>query len=69
MTEKDMDVKRFAEENFVEPAATVGGCLCEDEHRLQVALSEQRGRPEIFSPDHRGVANAYCGTFGRRCER
>jgi hypothetical protein len=67
MFEKDVDVKKFAEQQYVEPAATVGGCVCEDEHHMHVALSEQRGRPEIFWPDHKGLANAYCGTFGRRC--
>lgn len=67
MMENDMDVRRFAEENYVEPAASVGGCLCEEEHLLHVALSEQRGRPELFSPGHRGVEKAYCSTHGRRC--
>lgn len=69
MFDKDMDIKQFAEEQYVEAPAKLGGCFCQDEHRLQVALSEQRGRAEIFRPDHKGLGNAYCGTFGRRCEK
>jgi hypothetical protein len=67
MNDREMNVREFAEENYIEPAAKVGGCSCQEDHRLHVALSEQGGRPEIFCPDHRGVRNAYCGTFGRRC--
>ena len=61
------DVRRLAEENYVEAPANLSDCMCADEHRLHVALSEQRGTPKIFSPGHRGLGNAYCETFGRRC--
>lgn len=67
MFEKGDDIRKFAEVQYVEAAAKVGECFCEGEHRLHLALSEQRGRPEIFWPDHKGLANAYCATHGRRC--
>ncbi|MBI5570095.1 MAG: hypothetical protein HY914_09130 [Desulfomonile tiedjei] len=58
-------VQELAEANFVEAPANLGECRCGAEHRLHVALSEQRGRPVLFSPDHKGIANARCATFGR----
>lgn len=63
----DLDVRELAEDHFVEAYANLSDCTCMDEHRLHVALSEQRGTPKIFAPDHIGVGNAYCETFGRRC--
>jgi hypothetical protein len=61
----DSRVQELAEENFVEAPANLGECMCGEEHRLHVALSEQRGRPVLFSPDHKGIDNARCATFGR----
>lgn len=63
----EREVRERAEEHYVEPAAHLGGCHCPGEHRLSVALSEQRGRPELFKPDHKGISKSYCTTFGRRC--
>jgi|GEM_PF-872667 len=62
-----LNVNRLAEEHFVEAYANLDECTCADEHRLHVALSEQRGTPKIFAPDHIGLENAYCETYGRRC--
>jgi hypothetical protein len=64
----DFDVEQLAEDHYVEAPANLPGCQCADEHRLHVALSEQRGRPAIFSPDHKALKNAYCETYGRRCK-
>lgn len=61
------NVREFAENNFVEAYANLRECRCTDEHRLHVALSEQRGNPKLFSPDHKGIGKAYCDTFDRRC--
>ncbi len=61
----DFKVGDLAEANFVEAPANLGECVCTEEHRLHVALSEQRGRPVLFSPDHKGIKNARCATFGR----
>ncbi|MBI4963660.1 MAG: hypothetical protein HY913_10320 [Desulfomonile tiedjei] len=65
--ERETNVKEFAEQNFVEAPAKVSECFCEDEHRLHVALSEQRSTrlAKIFMPDHKGLENARCLTFGR----
>ncbi|HTY25830.1 MAG TPA: hypothetical protein VMC85_22065 [Desulfomonilaceae bacterium] len=65
---RNLDVRRLAEENFVEAPANLSDCTCAEEHHLHVALSEQRGRPQIFSPDHVGMNKAYCATHGRRCD-
>lgn len=59
------DVVERAEENFVEAPANLNECACRNEHRLHVALSEQRGNPIIFSPDHAPLKGAYCATHGR----
>ena len=59
------NVQEMAEANFVEAVANLSECTCGEEHRLHVALSEQRGRPVLFSPDHKGIDNARCATFGR----
>jgi len=66
-TGNELNVERLAEEHFVEAAAELSGCKCSAGRRLSIALSEQRGRPEIFAPDHKGIADAYCATHGRRC--
>jgi len=65
--EREINVKEFAEQNYVEAPAKVGECFCEDEHNLHVALSEQRSTrlARIFMPDHTGLKNARCMTFGR----
>ena len=63
-----IDVEQLAEDHYVEAPANLSGCQCENEHRLHVALSEQRGRPVLFAPDHKGVKTAYCATHGRRCK-
>lgn len=62
-----LDVHSLAEEHFVEAYANLDECVCAGEHALHVALSEQRGTPRNFAPDHKGIEKAYCGTFGRRC--
>jgi len=62
-----LNVRELAEEHFEEAFANLGECTCADEHRLHVALSEQRGTSKIFAPDHKGLGKAYCDTFGRRC--
>jgi hypothetical protein len=63
-----MSVEEFAEENFVEAYANFSGCACTEGHRMHVALSEQRSTPKIFSPEHKGINQAYCSTHGRRCK-
>ncbi len=65
--EQELKVKDLAEQNYVEAYAKSGECFCEDEHRLHVALSEQRSTrlARIFMPDHTGLENARCLTFGR----
>ncbi len=65
-TRESNDVARaFGEETYVEAAANLGECMCDDERRLRVALAQERTRPAIFSPDYNGVKNARCATFGR----
>ena len=64
---KESKIGQLAEEHYVPPPASLDECYCEGEHRLSVALSEQRGRPELFRPGHKGINDAYCATFGRRC--
>ncbi len=68
ITNPSVDVGQLAEDHYIEAPANLTGCQCEDEHRLHIALSEQRGRPALFSPDHKGITTAYCATFGRRCQ-
>jgi hypothetical protein len=53
------------EQNYVEAPANLLQCTCGEEHRLHVALSETRARPVVFTPDHVGIKNARCATFGR----
>ncbi len=66
MNEREFpEVAERAEDNFVEAYANLNECSCRDEHRLHVALSEQRGNPKIFSPDHRPIKGAYCATHDR----
>jgi len=64
----EMNVDRLAEEHFVDSYANLSECRCQDQHRLHVALSEGRARPIVFAPDHKGIHDAYCATFGRRCK-
>lgn len=59
------NVRECAEQNYVEAPASSSECVCTDEHRLRIALSEQRSNPIIFAPDHSGFSNAYCETYGR----
>ncbi|MEW6349823.1 MAG: hypothetical protein AB1646_12225 [Thermodesulfobacteriota bacterium] len=61
------DFGRSMEKNYVEAPANLSGCECSDEHRLHMALSETRARPIVFTPEHKGIGEAYCATFGRRC--
>ena len=63
-----LNVKELAERHYVEAYANSGDCACPDEHRLHVALAETRARPIVFTPEHVGMKNAYCETFGRRCK-
>ena len=63
----EASIEELAEEHYVAPSAELGACDCPEEHRLSVALSEQRGRARLFQPDHKGIDHAYCTTFGRRC--
>jgi hypothetical protein len=65
--ERELNVKNLAENNYVESYAKLDECFCENEHRLHVALSEQRSTrlARIFMPDHIGLENARCLTFGR----
>lgn len=58
----------YAEEHFVNAPANLNECMCAEEHRLHVALSETRARPVVYSPDHIGIKNAYCAVFNRRCQ-
>lgn len=53
------------ERNYVEAVANLGECVCDDERRLRIALTEQRIRPSVFFPDYIGVEGARCATFGR----
>lgn len=55
----------YAEDSYREAPANLGECMCGAEHRLHVALAEQRTRPGVFAPDFSGVKNARCATFGR----
>ncbi len=61
----DESTIRFGEKNYIEAPANLSGCVCDDEHRLHIALAEQRTRPAVFSPDFTGVRNARCATSGR----
>jgi hypothetical protein len=65
--EQELNVKESAEQNYVEAYAKLSECFCEEEHNLHVALSEQRSTrlARIFMPDHIGLENARCLTFGR----
>ena len=59
--EKDMEM------SYTEAPANLSGCVCHEEHRLHMALAETRARPVVFAPERRGIEDAYCATFGRRC--
>jgi hypothetical protein len=68
MSEKErirFDVKRRQEEDYIEAPANLNQCVCEEEHRLHIALSETRARPAVYTPGHAGIKNARCATFGR----
>ncbi|MDQ7781342.1 MAG: hypothetical protein RDU20_00590 [Desulfomonilaceae bacterium] len=65
--QKGMNVEALAEQLYVKPVTSLDECYCSEEHRLSIALSEQRGRPELFWPDRKGIAGAYCATHNRRC--
>ncbi len=70
MFEKDTVIRgvtELGEESYVDPAVKIDGCDCPEQHRLFIALSERRGRPELFCPTHKGINKSYCATFGRRC--
>ncbi len=58
---------RSMEKSYVEAPSNLSECSCSDEHRLHMALSETRARPIVYTPDHKGISDAYCATFGRRC--
>jgi hypothetical protein len=64
----DMDARKFAMDNFVDSVSNLEECNCADQQNLRVALSEQKFRPEIFSPDHVGIEGARCATFNRSCK-
>lgn len=59
------DIKGREEEDYVEAPANLRQCTCGEEHRLHIALSETRARPAVYTPDHAGIKNARCATFGR----
>jgi hypothetical protein len=63
----DPDVIKSAEEMFVDAYANLSDCTCAEGLHLHMALSETRARPLVYAPDHIGIKNAYCATFGRRC--
>jgi hypothetical protein len=66
MNESDQTkLKDTSEENFVDAYANLGECTCNDEHRLHIALSQQRANPEIFAPEHRPIKGAYCAVHDR----
>jgi hypothetical protein len=65
MDDRELDVRKLAEENFVEAPVNAGDCVCDEQRKLRVALSEQRFNPEIFSADHVGIKDAYCATHDR----
>ena len=67
-SESDIDVVASAEKNFVDAYGSVSDCMCEEGRKLQMAVSEQRTRPELFTPDRVGIPGAYCATHGRRCK-
>ncbi len=46
----DKNVKKLAEDNYVEAYANLNECACSEEHRLHVALAETRARPIVFTP-------------------
>lgn len=62
---KDDKTRELGERNYVEAVANLGECICDEEHKLHIALAEQRTRPSVFFPDFNGVKNARCATFGR----
>jgi hypothetical protein len=64
-TSRDDFAERIAETSYVEASANLDECVCGNERRLHVALSEQSTRPGVFAPDFGGVKNARCATFGR----
>lgn len=57
--------EEFGERGYVEAVANLPECACAEEHRLHIALVETRARPVVFTPDHVGIENARCATFGR----
>jgi hypothetical protein len=65
MDDRELNVRKLAEENFVDAPVNLGECVCDEERKLRVALSEQRFNPEIFSADHSGIKDAYCATHDR----
>jgi hypothetical protein len=68
MNEKErigFDVTEREEDRYVEAPANLRQCTCGEEHRLHIALSETRARPAVYTPDHAGIKNARCATFGR----
>jgi hypothetical protein len=68
MSEKErfgFDIKERQDEDYVEAPANLTQCVCGEEHRLHIALSETRARPSVYTPDHAGIKNARCATFGR----
>ncbi len=72
MSEMSRYMSAFSESSdkgYVEAPANLSGCICIEEHRLHMALSETRARPVVYTPDHKGISDAYCSTFGRRCKR
>jgi len=64
----ELNVAELAEQHYVKPVTSLDECYCREEHRLSVALSEQRGRASLFRPDHKGITGAYCATHNRRCK-
>jgi hypothetical protein len=59
------DFEKLVEQHYVEAYASFGECVCTDERRLHVALSETRATAKVFAPDHIGIPGARCATFGR----
>ncbi len=64
----EKNVKKLAEDHYVEAYANLDECACKDEHRLHVALAENRARPIVYTPEHIGIKGAGCATWGRRCK-
>jgi amphi-Trp domain-containing protein len=52
------ELKSLCEQDFA-PCADL-----EEEHKLRMALSDERAAPGVFIPEHKGIEHAFEATFG-----